>query len=71
MASGNGRVQFVLCCLLFREEPRRLKKRLSLSALSAEDEASLLVIVVDVNPIWWGQQAQREPEVVLGNAGVL
>uniref|UniRef100_A0A3B1JX97 General transcription factor IIH subunit 3 n=1 Tax=Astyanax mexicanus TaxID=7994 RepID=A0A3B1JX97_ASTMX len=27
-----------------------------------QDEVSLLVIVVDVNPIWWGQQAQREPE---------
>ncbi|KAI4889397.1 hypothetical protein NFI96_034083 [Prochilodus magdalenae] len=32
---------------------------------SAEDEISLLVIVVDVNPIWWGQQAQREPEFTL------
>lgn len=31
----------------------------------SEDEISLLVIVVDVNPIWWGQQAQREPEVEL------
>ncbi|KAG8011988.1 General transcription factor IIH subunit 3, partial [Nibea albiflora] len=30
-----------------------------------EDEISLLVIVVDVNPIWWGQQAQREPEFTL------
>lgn len=29
----------------------------------ADDEISLLVIVVDVNPIWWGQQAQRESEV--------
>ena len=28
-----------------------------------EDEFNLLVIVMDVNPIWWGQQAQREPEV--------
>uniref|UniRef100_A0A3B4XXK8 General transcription factor IIH subunit 3 n=1 Tax=Seriola lalandi dorsalis TaxID=1841481 RepID=A0A3B4XXK8_SERLL len=33
--------------------------------MSAEDEVSLLVIVVDVNPIWWGQQAQREPEFTL------
>ncbi|TKS78643.1 IIH subunit 3 General transcription factor [Collichthys lucidus] len=32
---------------------------------SPEDEISLLVIVVDVNPIWWGQQAQREPEFTL------
>lgn len=32
---------------------------------SAEEEINLLVIVVDVNPIWWGQQAQREPEVLL------
>uniref|UniRef100_A0A671VRY7 General transcription factor IIH subunit 3 n=1 Tax=Sparus aurata TaxID=8175 RepID=A0A671VRY7_SPAAU len=32
---------------------------------SAEDEINLLVIVVDVNPIWWGQQAQREPELTL------
>lgn len=31
----------------------------------ADDEINLLVIVVDVNPIWWGQQAQREPEVML------
>lgn len=23
----------------------------------------MLVIVVDVNPIWWGQQAQRETDV--------
>ncbi|KPP62626.1 general transcription factor IIH subunit 3-like, partial [Scleropages formosus] len=29
------------------------------------DEVSLLVVVVDVNPIWWGQQAQREPEFTL------
>ncbi|MBN3296577.1 TF2H3 factor, partial [Amia calva] len=46
--------------------------------VSSEDEISLLVIVVDVNPIWWGQQAQREPQftlskcmdavMVLGNA---
>uniref|UniRef100_A0A3Q2C8I8 General transcription factor IIH subunit 3 n=1 Tax=Cyprinodon variegatus TaxID=28743 RepID=A0A3Q2C8I8_CYPVA len=32
---------------------------------SAEDEWNLLVIVVDVNPIWWGQQGQREPEFTL------
>uniref|UniRef100_A0A3Q3X355 General transcription factor IIH subunit 3 n=1 Tax=Mola mola TaxID=94237 RepID=A0A3Q3X355_MOLML len=32
---------------------------------SPEDEINLLVIVVDVNPIWWGQQAQREPEFTL------
>uniref|UniRef100_A0A3B4ZDX7 General transcription factor IIH subunit 3 n=1 Tax=Stegastes partitus TaxID=144197 RepID=A0A3B4ZDX7_9TELE len=30
-----------------------------------EDEVNLLVIVVDVNPIWWGQQAQREPQFTL------
>ncbi|TNM89657.1 hypothetical protein fugu_003891 [Takifugu bimaculatus] len=30
-----------------------------------DDEISLLVIVVDVNPIWWGQQAQRESEFTL------
>lgn len=35
------------------------------STSPAEDEFNLLVIVVDVNPIWWGQQAQREPEVFL------
>uniref|UniRef100_A0A3P9L7X8 General transcription factor IIH subunit 3 n=1 Tax=Oryzias latipes TaxID=8090 RepID=A0A3P9L7X8_ORYLA len=34
-------------------------------ACFAEDEVNLLVIVVDVNPIWWGQQAQREPEFTL------
>uniref|UniRef100_A0A8C5AYD5 General transcription factor IIH subunit 3 n=1 Tax=Gadus morhua TaxID=8049 RepID=A0A8C5AYD5_GADMO len=28
-------------------------------------ELNLLVIVMDVNPIWWGQQAQREPEFTL------
>ncbi|XP_076021283.1 general transcription factor IIH subunit 3 isoform X2 [Genypterus blacodes] len=33
--------------------------------MASEDESSLLVIVVDVNPIWWGQQAQREPEFTL------
>lgn len=31
----------------------------------AEDEVVLLVIVVDVNPIWWGQQAQQKPEFTL------
>lgn len=36
-----------------------------MSTFSAEDESNLLVVVVDVNPIWWGQQAQREPEVEL------
>uniref|UniRef100_A0A3Q4GQ30 General transcription factor IIH subunit 3 n=1 Tax=Neolamprologus brichardi TaxID=32507 RepID=A0A3Q4GQ30_NEOBR len=30
-----------------------------------EDEINLLVIVVDVNPIWWGQQAQRDPQFTL------
>uniref|UniRef100_A0A3Q3ERE0 General transcription factor IIH subunit 3 n=1 Tax=Labrus bergylta TaxID=56723 RepID=A0A3Q3ERE0_9LABR len=30
-----------------------------------DDEISLLVVVVDVNPLWWGQQAQREPEFTL------
>ncbi|XP_063043643.1 general transcription factor IIH subunit 3 [Engraulis encrasicolus] len=30
--------------------------------MASEDEVSLLVIVLDVNPIWWGQQTQREPE---------
>uniref|UniRef100_A0A668AA29 General transcription factor IIH subunit 3 n=1 Tax=Myripristis murdjan TaxID=586833 RepID=A0A668AA29_9TELE len=30
--------------------------------MASEDEFNLLAIVVDVNPIWWGQQAQREPE---------
>ncbi|AWP07176.1 putative general transcription factor IIH subunit 3 [Scophthalmus maximus] len=33
--------------------------------MASEDEVSLLVIVVDVNPIWWGQHAQREPEFTL------
>ncbi|CAG08435.1 unnamed protein product [Tetraodon nigroviridis] len=33
--------------------------------MASEDEISLLVIVVDVNPIWWGQQAQRQPEFTL------
>ncbi|XP_014323858.2 general transcription factor IIH subunit 3 [Xiphophorus maculatus] len=33
--------------------------------MASEDELNLLVIVVDVNPIWWGQQGQREPEFTL------
>ncbi|XP_017307316.1 general transcription factor IIH subunit 3 isoform X2 [Ictalurus punctatus] len=33
--------------------------------MASEDEISLLVIVVDVNPIWWGQQSQRQPEFTL------
>ncbi|XP_017269101.1 general transcription factor IIH subunit 3 [Kryptolebias marmoratus] len=33
--------------------------------MASEEETNLLVIVVDVNPIWWGQQAQREPEFTL------
>uniref|UniRef100_A0A8C5AYJ0 General transcription factor IIH subunit 3 n=1 Tax=Gadus morhua TaxID=8049 RepID=A0A8C5AYJ0_GADMO len=33
--------------------------------MASEDELNLLVIVMDVNPIWWGQQAQREPEFTL------
>ncbi|XP_061527792.1 general transcription factor IIH subunit 3 isoform X3 [Phycodurus eques] len=35
--------------------------------MASEEEISLLVIVVDVNPIWWGQQAQREPQFTLSN----
>ncbi|KAF3851128.1 hypothetical protein F7725_012900 [Dissostichus mawsoni] len=31
----------------------------------ASDDINLLVIVVDVNPIWWGQQAQCETELTL------
>lgn len=37
----------------------------------SEDEISLLVIVLDVNPIWWGQQAQRDPEVELSSLIIL
>ncbi|XP_077571306.1 general transcription factor IIH subunit 3-like isoform X2 [Stigmatopora nigra] len=33
--------------------------------MASEEEINLLVIVVDVNPIWWGQQAQREPQFTL------
>uniref|UniRef100_W5MFG1 General transcription factor IIH subunit 3 n=1 Tax=Lepisosteus oculatus TaxID=7918 RepID=W5MFG1_LEPOC len=33
--------------------------------MASEDEISLLVIVVDVSPIWWGQQSQKEPEFTL------
>ncbi|KAM9446669.1 general transcription factor IIH subunit 3 [Clarias gariepinus] len=33
--------------------------------MASEDEVSLLVIVVDVNPIWWGQQSQKEPQFTL------
>ncbi|KAJ7994268.1 hypothetical protein DPEC_G00264130 [Dallia pectoralis] len=37
----------------------------SVMVMASEDEVSLLVIVVDVNPIWWGQQANREPQFTL------
>uniref|UniRef100_A0A673CJN5 General transcription factor IIH subunit 3 n=1 Tax=Sphaeramia orbicularis TaxID=375764 RepID=A0A673CJN5_9TELE len=33
--------------------------------MASDDDTNLLVIVVDVNPIWWGQQAQREPQFTL------
>ncbi|XP_057688650.1 general transcription factor IIH subunit 3 isoform X2 [Corythoichthys intestinalis] len=33
--------------------------------MASEEEISLLVMVLDVNPIWWGQQAQREPQFTL------
>ncbi|KAL0979396.1 hypothetical protein UPYG_G00184530 [Umbra pygmaea] len=33
--------------------------------MASEDEVSLLVVVVDVNPIWWGQQANKEPQFTL------
>uniref|UniRef100_A0A3B4G9W9 General transcription factor IIH subunit 3 n=1 Tax=Pundamilia nyererei TaxID=303518 RepID=A0A3B4G9W9_9CICH len=42
---------------------RRRKK--SFPGDASEDEINLLVIVVDVNPIWWGQQAQRDPQFTL------
>ncbi|XP_041423374.1 general transcription factor IIH subunit 3 isoform X4 [Xenopus laevis] len=34
-------------------------------AMASDDEVNLLVIVVDVNPIWWGQQALNHSEVTL------
>lgn len=37
----------------------------------SDDDISLLVIVVDVNPIWWGQQAQRQTEVELSTLIIL
>ncbi|KAM8961469.1 general transcription factor IIH subunit 3 [Pelodytes ibericus] len=33
--------------------------------MACDDEVNLLVIVVDVNPIWWGQQALKQSEVTL------
>ncbi|KAF4113740.1 general transcription factor IIH subunit 3 isoform X1 [Onychostoma macrolepis] len=33
--------------------------------MASDDEINILVIVIDVNPIWWGQQAQREPQFTL------
>ncbi|KAG7276715.1 hypothetical protein CRUP_006894 [Coryphaenoides rupestris] len=33
--------------------------------MASEDEINLLVVVMDVNPIWWGQQAEREPQFTL------
>lgn len=35
--------------------------------MASEDEINLLVIVLDVNPIWWGQQAQRDPQFTLSS----
>lgn len=33
--------------------------------MASEDEINILVIVIDVNPIWWGQQAQRDSKFTL------
>ncbi|XP_028680490.1 general transcription factor IIH subunit 3 [Erpetoichthys calabaricus] len=33
--------------------------------MASDDELSLLLIVVDVNPLWWGRKAQEEPEFSL------
>lgn len=57
MASGMSWFSHYFCFLFF------LLLTSTRVACFAEDEVNLLVIVVDVNPIWWGQQAQREPEV--------
>ncbi|XP_078523746.1 general transcription factor IIH subunit 3 isoform X4 [Lissotriton helveticus] len=35
--------------------------------MAAEEEINLLVIVVDVNPIWWGQQGLAQSEFTLSN----
>lgn len=33
-----------------------------IKTMASEEEINILVIVIDVNPVWWGQQAQREPK---------
>ncbi|XP_051750875.1 general transcription factor IIH subunit 3 isoform X2 [Ctenopharyngodon idella] len=33
--------------------------------MASDDEVNILVLVLDVNPVWWGQQAQREPKFTL------
>ncbi|XP_067264152.1 general transcription factor IIH subunit 3 isoform X3 [Chanodichthys erythropterus] len=33
--------------------------------MASDDEINVLVLVLDVNPVWWGQQAQREPKFTL------
>ncbi|XP_051545946.1 general transcription factor IIH subunit 3 isoform X2 [Myxocyprinus asiaticus] len=33
--------------------------------MASEDEINVLVMVIDVNPIWWGQQTQRDPKFTL------
>ncbi|TRY66275.1 hypothetical protein DNTS_026231 [Danionella cerebrum] len=33
--------------------------------MASEDDINVLVIVLDVNPVWWGQQAQREHQFTL------
>ncbi|KAE8635037.1 hypothetical protein XENTR_v10002494 [Xenopus tropicalis] len=33
--------------------------------MASDDDVNLLVVVVDVNPIWWGQQALNHSEVTL------
>lgn len=35
----------------------------------ADDELSLLIVVLDTNPIWWGKRALGEAEVRPGGAG--
>lgn len=37
----------------------------------ADDELSLLIIVLDTNPIWWGKRALGEAEVRPSGAGML
>lgn len=55
------------CCSAFA---RSLERRCCVVTFS-DDELSLLVIVIDTNPIWWGKKALGEAEVRLLGVGTI